>query len=216
MSTLEYTWLVCVCDSACMHECSSGYTIWHPGLKFGMRDLIHPGNVKGQWICSGWTPHPWGQGPPKDGPGIHRAQRVHFWENFIKQKLKNVPNFVAAAQIRSGSRALLGVCQEVQVKGGLLQAWSLGQLGWNLAGRSGTTQEGQCLRWSWEPLSQVSGEPKNRVLGPVQSERCFSWENFTKQKLKGTPKNSGMGQVTQVSGRSKCKGGFWSHGSLAI
>ena len=127
MSALEYTWLVSVCvcvrecDSACMHECSSGiggHTIWHPGLKFGMRDLIHPWNIKGQRICWGWTPHPKGQGPPKDGPGIHGAQRVHFWENFIKQKLKNVPNFVAGARSDQVPELFLMSVKRSKWKGG--------------------------------------------------------------------------------------------------
>ena len=66
---------------------------------------------------------------------VRVAQTVHFWENFIEQKSKNTPNLVGTGQVRFGLRPHPGVRLEVQVQGGLLQTWSLGCLGRNLAGR---------------------------------------------------------------------------------
>ena len=37
----------------------------------------------------------------KQDPGVSRAQTVCFWENFIKQKLKNATNIVRVGKIRS-------------------------------------------------------------------------------------------------------------------
>ena len=62
-------------------------------------------------------------------PLVRVAQTVHFWENFLKQKLKNTPNLVGTGQVRFGLRPHPGVRLEVQVQGGLLQTWSLGCLG---------------------------------------------------------------------------------------
>ena len=59
---------------------------------------------------------------------IRAAQTVHFWENFIKQKLKSAPDLVGAGQVRSGLGPHPGVQQLVQVQGEGLQPWSLGQL----------------------------------------------------------------------------------------
>ena len=72
------------------------------------------------------SPHPLGGGGLRVLLEVHAAQTVHFWENFIKQKLKNTPDLVEAGQIQSGPRLHLGVQLEVQVQGGRLQAWSLG------------------------------------------------------------------------------------------
>ena len=75
------------------------------------------------------APHPLGGGGQRVLLEIRAAQRVHFWEIFMKQKLKNAPNFVGAGQVRSGPRPHLDVWREVQVQGGLLQPWSLGCYG---------------------------------------------------------------------------------------
>ena len=74
------------------------------------------------------APHPLGGGGQRVLLEVRAAQTVHFWENFIKQKLKNAPNLVGAGQVRSGPRPHPGVQQEVQVQGGLLWPWSLGHL----------------------------------------------------------------------------------------
>ena len=59
---------------------------------------------------------------------IRAAQTVHFWENFIKQKLKSAPDLVRAGQVKSGLGPHPGVQQLVQVQGEGLQPWSLGRL----------------------------------------------------------------------------------------
>ena len=84
------------------------------------------------------------------GLEVHAAQTVHFCANFIKQKLNVTPENGATGQVRSGLRPYPGVWRSVQVQGGLLQPWSLGHLGQNLAGRWEPTQKGQqcpCLGW---------------------------------------------------------------------
>ena len=75
------------------------------------------------------APHPLGGGGQRVLLEVRVAQTVHFWENFIKQKLKNTPNLVGTGQVRFGLRPHPGVRLEVQVQGGLLQTWSLGCLG---------------------------------------------------------------------------------------
>ena len=59
---------------------------------------------------------------------VRAAQTVHFWENFIKQKLKSAPDVVRAGQVRSSPGPHPGVCQPVHAQGEGLQPWSLGQL----------------------------------------------------------------------------------------
>jgi len=54
---------------------------------------------------------------------------VHFWDNFIKQKLKSTPDLVWVGQVRSGPGPHPGVCQPVHAQGEGLQPWSLSQLG---------------------------------------------------------------------------------------
>ena len=115
--------------------------IWHGGL--------HP-PLKGQRICSSQLPpNPWAGGV----------------QNSIKQKLKNAPKLVVAGQVRSGPRPHPGVGKKVQGQEGLLQAWSLGCLGWNFAGRQGPTQQGQCICCGWIPPPPHYGqlEPKKRI-----------------------------------------------------
>ena len=75
------------------------------------------------------TSHPLGGGGQRVLLEVRAAQTVHFWENFIKQKLKNTPSLVETGQVRFGLRPHPGVRLEVQVQGGLLQTWSLGCLG---------------------------------------------------------------------------------------
>ena len=38
-------------------------------------------------------------GGPRVLPEVRAAQTVHFWENFIKQKLKSDPDIVRAGQV---------------------------------------------------------------------------------------------------------------------
>ena len=75
------------------------------------------------------APHPLGRGGQRVLLEIRAAQTVHFRENFIKQKLKNGPNFEGAGQVRSGPIPHLDVWQEVQVQGGPLQPYTLGRYG---------------------------------------------------------------------------------------
>ena len=49
--------------------------------------------------------------------GAPTAQMVHFWDNFLKQKLKNAPVLVGAGQFRSGRKPNPGVWQVVQMQG---------------------------------------------------------------------------------------------------
>ena len=48
---------------------------------------------------------------------VRAARTVHFWENFIKQKLKSAPDLVGAGQVRSSPGPHPGVRQPVHVQG---------------------------------------------------------------------------------------------------
>ena len=65
------------------------------------------------------------------GPGevleVRAALTLHFWENFITQKLKNAPGLVDMAKVKLG-------LQPGQKQGAGLQPWSLGLSGQNLLG----------------------------------------------------------------------------------
>ena len=72
------------------------------------------------------APHPLGGGGQRVLLEVRAAQRVDFWENFKKQKLKNTPDVVGAGQVRSLTAPRCPA-------GGLIarrrpQAWSLGCL----------------------------------------------------------------------------------------
>ena len=68
-------------------------------------------------ICSGevigyissMNPNPQGRGPLKLGHGVRTAQTVHFWGNFMKQKLKCTPE---------NGRGETGQVRSTQVSGG--------------------------------------------------------------------------------------------------
>ena len=72
-------------------------------------------------------PHPLGGGGQRVPLEVRAARTVHFWENFIKQKLKSAPDLVRAGQVRSGLGPHPGVRQLVQVQGDGLLPWSLGR-----------------------------------------------------------------------------------------
>ena len=72
-------------------------------------------------------PHPLGGGGQRVLLEVRAARTVHFWENFIKQKLKSAPDLVGAGQVRSGLGPHPGVQQLVQVQGDGLLPWSLGR-----------------------------------------------------------------------------------------
>ena len=46
------------------------------------------------------APHPLGGGGQRVLLEVRAAQTVHFWENFIKQKMKNAPDLVGADQVK--------------------------------------------------------------------------------------------------------------------
>ena len=73
--------------------------------------------------------HPLGVGGPGVLLEVRAAQAGHFWENFIKQKLKSDPNLAEANQVRSGPGPHPRVRQPVQVQGDGLQPSSLGRSG---------------------------------------------------------------------------------------
>ena len=56
-------------------------------------------------------------------------------------------------------------------KGGLLQPWSHGHLGWNLVGEP--TQEGQCPCLGWVPLPPGSGALKMGFQGTISPN--YEW-----------------------------------------
>ena len=90
------------------------HTVGPTGLKFGMEDYIYPGEVIGYILF--WYPYPQCPGGQRGVLEVHAAQTVHFCENFIKQKLKDIPENGGTGQVRSGLRPHLSVRQ--QCKGG--------------------------------------------------------------------------------------------------
>ena len=62
------------------------------------------------------------------GYRVRIPQTVHYWENFTKQKMKSIPNFVMAGQVRSGPAPLPGVQKPFQVQGEGQLPWFLGRL----------------------------------------------------------------------------------------
>ena len=78
-----------------------GHTIRPTVLKFGMEDHIYPWEVIGYILL--WYPNPLGRGGQRVLLEVRAAQTVRFWENFIKQKLKNAPENGGTGQVRSGS-----------------------------------------------------------------------------------------------------------------
>ena len=73
-------------------------------------------------------PHPLGGGGQRVLLEVRAARTMHFWENFIKQKLKSAPDLVGVGQVRSSPGPHPGVRQPVHVQGEGLQPWSLGRL----------------------------------------------------------------------------------------
>ena len=75
-----------------------------------------------------------GRKRPSSASGGPWSPNGAFQGKLYKQKFKNAPNLVGLGKVRSSPRPHPGLRREVQVQEGLLQAWSLGCLGWNLAG----------------------------------------------------------------------------------
>ena len=48
------------------------------------------------------APHPLGGGGQRLLLEVRAAQTVRFWENFMKQKLKNIPNLIGVGQVQLG------------------------------------------------------------------------------------------------------------------
>jgi len=132
-------------------------------------------------------PHPLGGGGQRVLLEVRAARTVHFWENFIKQKLKSAPDIVGAGQVRSGPGPHPGVRRPVQVQGEGLQPWSLGRLGQNLADVLPTWGHGQ------RDVLDLSGPNSWVGVAPewfwryVQLKQCISGNPLKKQKLKSTP-----------------------------
>ena len=93
---------------ACMFAIGAG-TVGAMGLKFGMELEFHPKSV---------GPHPLGGGGQRVLLEVRAAPTLHFWENFIKQKLQSAPDIEGTrltGHVRSGPGPHPGVWRPVHV-----------------------------------------------------------------------------------------------------
>ena len=83
---------------------------------------------------------------------------------------------MGGGQVNSGPRLHPGVRWLVQIQGGLLQPWSIGHLGWNLAGSWEPTPVGKCPCLGWAPQSPESGALKMGFWGTIcPNFEWFAW-----------------------------------------
>ena len=171
--------------------------IWHGGP--------HPPQ-KGQLVCLGWVPHPRGQGALKTGSWVHAAQTVHFWENFIKQKLKNAPDLVGAGQVRLDPRTYPGVWSMVSWQSGLKLCREMGtpdrsmrmfELSFPTPSHGARTA---LTMHFWEPFMKQKSVISRDILGQIW---MLQWDRTLQKKL--------CSWLGLSSGLGICSGqGIWS------
>ena len=82
-------------------------TVGATELKFGTEKGLYPEMVLAN-ILADRTSLP-GRGGPRALLEVRAARTRHFWENFLKQKLKSTPDIVGAGQVKSGPAPHQGV-----------------------------------------------------------------------------------------------------------
>ena len=172
---------VCV---LCKCECASrlgGHTVQWKGLILGIEDHIHPKKVNSYVRAEPPPPPLRDQVALKTFWGPYSPNDAHLGKRYRTQ-VDQCPHFCGggSGQIKSqtSSRCPVGGPSA----SGLLLAWSLGCLGWNLTGKWGPTMEGHYLCLGWVPLPPWSVGPKNGVPGSLQSKQYISGQNYTKKE----------------------------------